>query len=217
MIENRITVRAEKSKLDQDNIDCITRIIKLRTEKGISRKELAARSGISERTISYWEQYSHEVKAIYMPAIFKALEVTPNEFFSYSDKYAKPIPKKQKSESMYIKNSRLGEKNINLNLRFINILAESCLSLEAFSERSGIPIENVKGWITFRKQINSGNIPAICAGIGIKPADFFSNSFPVPTSNARLREEAILKELSKIEEALAGIKESVTNLLNQEC
>lgn len=86
-----------REKMDDGMVKIIDRMIFLRKKKGLNRKEFSSRCSISPRTIAYWESYQRGIKGSQLPAIFKALDVTPNEFFEVGrdaeyEEFIKRIP-----------------------------------------------------------------------------------------------------------------------------
>lgn len=70
-----------KEKMDDVMVKIIDRMVALRIKKGLNRKEFCERCSVSPRTVAYWESYQRGIKGNQLPAIFRALDVTPNEFF----------------------------------------------------------------------------------------------------------------------------------------
>lgn len=58
-----------------------SRIKELRIEKGLSQTQLAAKIGVSQKAIDYWERNVNEPKASYIILLVKEFELSFDEFF----------------------------------------------------------------------------------------------------------------------------------------
>ena len=75
-----------RKKLGEHAASITDRMIEIRKLKGMTRKEFAEKCGVGIRTVCYWDSYQRAIKSRYLPAIFLALDVSPNEFFGVADK-----------------------------------------------------------------------------------------------------------------------------------
>lgn len=68
-----------------DYIDIRSQLAKIRKAKGFTQSEIGERLGVSIRTIQFYENHQRGFNQSRLKVLFKALEVTPNEFFEWPD------------------------------------------------------------------------------------------------------------------------------------
>lgn len=69
----------------EDYIDIRSQLAKIRKAKGFTQNEIGDRLGVSIRTIQFYENHQRGFNQSRLKLLFKALEVTPNEFFEWPD------------------------------------------------------------------------------------------------------------------------------------
>ena len=72
-------------KDSQDYIDIRKQLAKIRKAKGFTQTEIGNRLGVSLRTIQFYENHQRGFNQSRLKLLFKALEVTPNEFFEWPE------------------------------------------------------------------------------------------------------------------------------------